>query len=182
MDGTPLCSRVDLDSLAQGPGERLEACLDHVVGVGAVARPDVQGQLRVGGDGAEELLRELGVESGDRDRRQVGLEQAQRPPGDVDRAHPERLVHGDRGVPVAADPRAVIQRAVDRLPERDADVLDRVMGTGLQVAGCLHPQPEPPVPAEQLEHVIEEADPGRGRHVSPVEVQRELDLGLASLA
>ena len=60
--------RVDLDGLAQGPGERLEAGLDHVVRVGAVARADMQGQLRVGGDGAKELLRELGVEPGDRDR------------------------------------------------------------------------------------------------------------------
>ena len=62
----PALARVDLNRLAQGPGERLEARLDHVVGVGAVARPDVQGQLRVGGDGAEELLGELGVEAGDR--------------------------------------------------------------------------------------------------------------------
>ena len=65
---TDVARRVDLDRLAQRPGERLEAGLDHVVGVGAVARSDVQGQLRVGGDGPEELLRQLGVEAGDRDR------------------------------------------------------------------------------------------------------------------
>ena len=38
------------------------------------------------GDGAEELLGQLGVEAGDRGGRQVGLEHAQRAPRDVDRA------------------------------------------------------------------------------------------------
>ena len=37
---------------------------------------DVQGQLGAVGDGAEELLRQLGVEAGDRGRRQIGVEGA----------------------------------------------------------------------------------------------------------
>ena len=41
-----------------------------MMGVGARADPDVQGQLRVVGDRAEELLGELGVEAGDRRRRE----------------------------------------------------------------------------------------------------------------
>ena len=89
---------------------------------------------------------------------------------------------GIGGVAVAADPGAVAQRPVHRLPEHDADVLDRVMRPGLQIAGRLHPQPEPSVAAQQLEHVVEEADPGRGRHLSPVEVERELDRRLAGLS
>ena len=36
--------------------------------------------------------------------------------------------------------------------------------------------------AEQLEHVVEEADPGRDGHVAAVEVERDLDLRLAGLA
>ena len=75
-DGTPLSLGIDRDRLAQCPREGLEARLDQVVGVGAVAGADVQGELRVRGDGAEELLGQLGVEAGDRDRRQIGLEPA----------------------------------------------------------------------------------------------------------
>ena len=58
----------------------------------------------------------------------------QRAARDVDRADAERLVHRDRGVAVAADAGAVAERLVERLAERDADVLDRVVGAGLQVA------------------------------------------------
>src|SRR5690242_17392858 len=76
--GNPGLAGIDLDGLPQGPRERLEACLDHVVRVGAVPGSEVEGQLRVGGNRAKELLRKLGVEPGDRDRRQVSLEQAER--------------------------------------------------------------------------------------------------------
>ena len=60
--------RVDRHGLAQRPRERLEARLDHVVRVRSVTGPDVQRDAGVGGDRAEELLGELGVEACDRDR------------------------------------------------------------------------------------------------------------------
>ena len=76
--------------------------------------------------------------------RQVGLEQAQRAAGDVDRAHRERLVHRDRHVAVAADPGPVAERAVERLPEGDADVLDGVVRAGLEVPVASTPRPSRP--------------------------------------
>ena len=79
-------------------------------------------------------------------------------------------------------PAAVGERLVERLAERDADVLDRVVGAGLEVAARLDPQPEAAVAAEQLEHVVEEPDPGRGRDLAAVERQLDRDLGLARLA
>ena len=88
----------------------------------------------VGRDGAEELLGELVVEARDRPGRQVGLEHAERAARDVDRAGAERLVHGDARVAVAANARAVAERLVERLTERDADVLDRVVRARFQVA------------------------------------------------
>ena len=42
-------------------------------------------------------------------------------------------------------------------------------------------QAEPAVAGEQVEHVVEEADAGRGARLPPVEVERELDLGLGGL-
>ena len=69
---------------------------------------------------------------------------------------------GTSGGAVAADPGAVAERLVERLPEHDADVLDRVVGAGLEVAVGLDLQAEPAVAGEQVEHVVEEADAGRG--------------------
>ena len=60
--------------------------------------------------------------------------------GEVDRARGARLVHRHHGVAVADDPGAVAERAVERLPEHDPGVLDRVVGAGLQVAGDARPR------------------------------------------
>ena len=154
---------IDRDGDAERPGEGLEAGLDHVVGVGPVADRDVQGHLRRVGDGAEELLGQLGVEAGDRGRRQLGIEDAEGPAGNVDRALGQRLVHRHQGGAVAADPGPVAERLVEGLAEDDADVLDSVVGAGLEVAARLDPQAEPPVAGEQVEHVVEEPDAGLRR-------------------
>ena len=89
---------------------------------------------------------------------------------------------GTSGRAVAADPGAVAQRLVERLAEHDADVLDRVVGAGLEVAARLDLEAEPAVAGEQVEHVVEEADAGRGARLAPVEVEREPDLGLGGAA
>ena len=108
--------------------------------------------------------------------RQLGVEDAERPAGDVDRALGQRLVHRHHGGAVAPDPGAVAERLVERLAEHDADVLDGVVGAGLEVAVRLDLQAEPAVAGEQVEHVVEEADAGRRARLSPVEVEREPDL------
>ena len=41
-----------------------------------------------------------------------------------------------------------------------ADVLDRVMGAGLQIALARHLEVEPAVAGQQIEHVVKEADAG----------------------
>ena len=66
--------------------------------------------------------------------------------------------------------------------EHDADVLDRVVGARLQVAARLHPEAEPPVTGEQIEHVVEESDAGFGAGFTAVQVEYELDLNLTRLA
>jgi hypothetical protein len=83
---------------------------------------------------------------------------------------------------VAADAGAVAERLVDRLAERDADVLDRVVGAGFEVPGGPHPEPQAAVPRKQVEHVVEEADAGLGARLAAVEVEGERDLRLVRLA
>ena len=93
-----------------------------------------------------------------------------------------RLVHRHRRAAVASDPGAIAERAVERLADADADVLDRVVRAGLQVAGGVHLQVEPPVAGEQVEHVVEEADAGLARAgAGAVERQRDADPGLPRL-
>ena len=70
MLGTPRSVGVERDRGAERARERLERRLDHVVGVGAALDREVQRQLRVQRQRAEELLDELVVEVADRARRQ----------------------------------------------------------------------------------------------------------------
>jgi len=84
---------------------------------------------------------------------------------------------------VAADSRLVAERLADRLPEADARVLDRVVLVDLEVAGGLHGQVDRPVPGEQLEHVVEEADAaGHLAAARAVEIHRQLDVRFGGLA
>ena len=62
---------------------------------------------------------------------------------------------------------------------RDARVLDRVVGAGLEVALDLHVEVEPAVAGQRVEQVVEEADAGRARaRAVAVERQRQADVGL----
>ena len=101
-------------------------------------------------------------------------------PRHVDRARRQRLVHRHGRVAVARDAAAVAERLVERLAEHDADVLGGVVRAGLEVAGRLDVEVEARVAREQVEHVVEEPDAGRGRALAGA-VQREpqADAGLA---
>ena len=79
VEGMPVDGVVQRNGGAQRARERLEADLDHVVRVGARQQPHVHRQPRVVGDGAEELLRELGLPAADRGLRDRALERAERP-------------------------------------------------------------------------------------------------------
>jgi hypothetical protein len=60
------------------------------------------------------------------------------PPAQVNRGRDECFVHRDRRVAVPPDARLVAERLLDRLPQADADILDRVVGVDVQVALRLH--------------------------------------------
>ena len=58
-----------------------------MMGVGPVAGPDVKRELGVRGDRAEELLRQLGVEPGDRHLGHLGVEYRQNGRPEMSIAH-----------------------------------------------------------------------------------------------
>ena len=96
-----------------------------------------------------------------RDERHVELEAG--PPGQVDDDPRQRLVERHVRVPVARQPLLVAERLGHRLPQRDADVLDRVVRVDVEVAVRAHDEVDHAVPRELVEHVIEKRHAGRER-------------------
>ena len=72
----------------------------------------------------------------------------------------QRLVHRQQAIGVAGQPALVAERLSQRLAERDADVLDRVVIVDVQVALGAHRQVDQRMARELVEHVVEEADAG----------------------
>ena len=162
VDGTPVSS----GSIATAARSARASALKHASIMWCAFVPACRSMCSVSraalANGAEELLRDLVLEAVDVARRQPlePADQRVRAAGDVDRAGRAGLVHRHDRVAVADDPAAVAERLVERLPEHDPRVLDRVMGAGLEVAGDLHVEVQPAVAGQQVEHVVEEADAG----------------------
>ncbi|KIT81814.1 hypothetical protein QT20_00235, partial [Staphylococcus aureus] len=77
----------------------------------------------------------------------------------------------------------VAERLLDRLSERDSDVFGGVVVIDMEVAIRLHRDVDARMAGQEVEHMVEEADPGRNRgHACSVEVDRHLDVGLLGLA
>jgi hypothetical protein len=81
-------------------------------------------------------------------------------------------------VGIAGDALHVAERLLDRLAKRDADVLGGVVVVDMQVALGLDGHVDAGMPRQQIEHVVEKADPGvdPGR-AGAVEVDGDLDVG-----
>lgn len=82
------------------------------------------------------------------------------PPTKVHRHLTQRLVHRDQAPAVTVDSLAVAERLIQRLAQREADILYGVMVVHLEIAFRPHIQIEQRVFREQIEHVIEECDAG----------------------
>ena len=84
---------------------------------------------------------------------------------------------------VAAHAALVADRLGDRLAERDADVLDRVVGVDVQVACGLDLEVHQSVARDLVEHVVEERHAARELgDAGAVEVQLDLDPGFGGVA
>ena len=84
---------------------------------------------------------------------------------------------------VTADAPFVAERERERLAERDAAILDRVMGVHFEVAFAAQLQIHRRVFGEQHQHVVEKRDAGFNRGFSPaVEVEADGDAGFFGVA
>ena len=81
---------------------------------------------------------------------------------------------------VAADARLVAERLGDRLAERDADVLDRVVRVDVQVALGLDLEVEHAVARDLVEHVVEERHAGGESFAAAAAVEVDARRGSGS--
>ena len=87
---------------------------------------------------------------------------------------------GTKGPPVALDAGTVPERLGQREAERDPDVLDGVVASGLEVTARGDLEIDQRVVRQQGQHVVEEADAGRDvRLAGSVEVHAHAHVGLA---
>jgi hypothetical protein len=149
------------------------------------ARPggDVQGQHGVEGEGAKELLEQLGVHLADLGTLEPDVPGQEGAAGDIDRGLHQGFVHRDQRAAEPADTALVTQRAGNRGTEDDADVLGGVVKVDVQVAVSPEREVDQAVPRQRCEHVIEEADTGRNLgDAGAVEVHGQGDIGFLGLA
>ena len=117
-----------------------------------------------------------------------------RPSAKINDAAGEAFVHGHvsfagkrifRMKPraVTADAPFVAKRERERLAEREAAILDRVMGVHFQIAAAAQMQIHGCVLREKREHVVEERDAGFDRGFSPaVNIKSDGDAGFFGVA
>ena len=80
-------------------------------------------------------------------------------------------------------PSQLAERLLERLAERDADVLGGVVLIDVQIALSLDADIDPRMPGQKIEHVVEKPDPGGDRRrAGAVEIDGDLDVGLLGLA
>ena len=149
----------------------------------AVKGLDVQREPGVAGEGLEELANERRVESADLLGRKLGPEDQERPTRHVERDPGQGLVHRQQAVSVAGQSPLVAERLGQRLAERDACVLDRMMIVDMAVALGPNGDVDERMTRELIEHMIEKADAGLDvGDAGPIEVEADLDARLLGFA
>jgi len=85
-------------------------------------------------------------------------------------------------VTITPDTALVGERLGKRLSECDADILDRVMRIDVQIALRTHLKIDQPMPADLIEHVVEERNPRLdGRFAGTIKIQPDADPGFQSI-
>src|SRR4051812_48781820 len=112
------------------------------------------------GEAFEEIRHELGLEIADLLDLYLEVDDSVHATREVDRRDAERLVHRHHEVAGAIDSPTISQRHRYRFAEGDADIFDGVVLVDIEVALGRDLQIESTVPGDELQHVIEESDPG----------------------
>src|ERR1700733_12060029 len=176
-------TEIDRNRAAKRASDPLEARFGDVMAVRAVKRFDMKREPAVAGESLEKLAHELSVESANLFGRKFRPEDEERTPRHVESDAGQGLVHRQVAVRVAGQASLVAQRFRQRLPERDAHVLDRMMIVDVAVALGANGDVDKGMTRQLIEHMIEKADAGCNiGKARPIEVEADFDARLLGLA
>jgi hypothetical protein len=129
------------------------------------------------------MLDQLGIEFAELGLAEARFPHEERPARNVDRDPAQRLVHRRVSGAEARDAAPLAQCLGDGLAERQRRILGRVMLIDMQIAIHLQRDVDQRVSRQLLDHMIEEADPGRDIiDTRPIEVDGDIDRGFRGLA
>ena len=77
------------------------------------------------------------------------------PPAQIQRSEHQRLIHRQGDVPIACPHRAGHQRVRKRLPQRDTNILHRMVIIHLRIARAARGQVKSPMAREKRKHVVQ---------------------------
>lgn len=179
----PLNAGIERNALRQRAGERFEERLDDVVRVAAVGDVEVERQPRIHGDGAKKVLDQFRVEFAQLAPRNLRVENQMGTTAKIQNTFSQRLLHGNRRLAEPLHARFVSGGGEQRLSQRDAKVLDRMMRVNVQIPLALDLQIEQSVARQEIKHMIHEPHADRSLESSaPVQVDRNLKIGFLRLA
>lgn len=153
------CARIDFHRHAQRPPKSLENSFNLVVRILAADVVDVQRDHRVIHKALKKFMEQIDVKVayGTLDELHVVIEA--RTTGKIQHHPGERLIKRNIRVAVAPDA-GLVERLIQRLTQRDANVLNRVMGIDVQIASRPDRQVNQPVARNLIEHVIKKRQTG----------------------
>jgi hypothetical protein len=143
--------------------------------------------MHVGARSARKAFKEIGdqlaLQVTDKARANPCVHDECRPATEVDGGDGEGFVHGHYEVAGAQNAPLVAESAIESLAESNADIFHGVVLIDIEVAVTLEFEIERSMAREKLQHVIEEADPGRDL-VLPFafDGQLDADTGLGGVA
>src|SRR5262249_34331541 len=143
----------------------------------AVNRLEVNIGAGAAGKAFKEIIDQLRLQIAHQSHLDLRVNDGSCAPAEVHRGQAQSFVHGHQEIARAHDAALVAQCAVERLAQGKADVLYRVVLVHVKIAGGFELQVERAVPRKKLQHVVEEADPGR--HViasAPLDGESHLDV------
>ena len=174
---------IDRDRAAQRASNRFEARFRDVMAVRAVKRFNVQRDPGVAGEGLEEFAHELRIEIADLLGGKLGPEDEERPARYIERNPGQRFVHWQEAIGIAGQASLVAERLRQRLAERDAHILDRVMIVDMAVALSPNFDIDKGMTRELIEHMVEKTNAGCNvGKTQPIEVEADVDARFVRLA
>jgi hypothetical protein len=115
----------------------------------------------------EEILEQLSLQIAYVNNCDLLIVNQRRAAPEIYRNHGQRLIHGLEEIASAINASPISQCSSEEISEHDACVFDSVMLIDIEIAISLQFEIEAAMFAEQLEHVIQEADAGQNLIRSP---------------